>query len=243
MGVAGSGKSTAGRILRDDYGFTPIAFADALKDGVAALYQWPRHLLEGDTLESRQFRETPDPYWSEVFNCSVTPRWVLQFIGTEVFRNRICDEFWIKAVGKKIQSDPSKNYVITDARFGNEFDFIRGCGGFLVEVLNTEKLAEWVEKVKELAAPAALKGSLYREVERRHVIEYCDSNKIHQSEWEHVWWRSHNPVDFMLYNSFTSAESPSTMENLAASITHMIRVFTGPKDEKTAKNKMLDTAF
>jgi hypothetical protein len=42
-----------------------FSFAGALKDAVAAIFVWPRHLLEGDTAESDRFRETADEYWTE----------------------------------------------------------------------------------------------------------------------------------------------------------------------------------
>lgn len=227
MGLAGVGKSTAGRILRDEYGFVPVSFADSLKDGVAALFNWPRNLLEGDTPESREFRETRDHYWSGVFNKDITPRWVLQFIGTQVFRHHVLEDFWVHAAMKRMQ-DKTKNYVVTDARFPNEFAMITGHSGFLVEVVNREPM--WVQMIRGMKT-------------REEVEAFTADMSVHASEWEHVFWRRSNPVDFVLYNIFDEIQNSTTMDNLSASITHMLRVFTGPKDKQPVKNQTLDIAF
>ena len=63
-GLIGSGKGTVADILVEEYDFKKISFADSLKDAVAVLFKWPRHLLEGDTEESRFWREQPDEFWS-----------------------------------------------------------------------------------------------------------------------------------------------------------------------------------
>lgn len=52
-GAQGAGKDTVGEILINEYGFHKLSFASALKDMLAALFSWPRELLEGDTEESR----------------------------------------------------------------------------------------------------------------------------------------------------------------------------------------------
>lgn len=56
-GLIGSGKGTVADMLVGEFGFTKISFADSLKDAVAAVFGWPRNLLEGDTDESRSWRE------------------------------------------------------------------------------------------------------------------------------------------------------------------------------------------
>ena len=64
-GAQGSGKDTVANILVANYGFVRISFAAALKDVIAILFSWPRHMLEGDTPESRTWREAPDAEWSQ----------------------------------------------------------------------------------------------------------------------------------------------------------------------------------
>ena len=228
IGLAGVGKSTAGKILKDEYGFIPIAFADSLKDAVAGLFGWPRHLLEGDTVESREFREKPDTFWSEAFGHAVKPRWALQFVGTEVVRQNLIDDFWIRSAFAKMK--PGNSYVITDARFPNEFEAIRKAGGFIVEVSNTKDRPEWVQDMAMLVHPVE---GLTRDMAQ----DIADKYKVHASEWEHVYWRLTNPADYVLYNDFVEAQNTASMSMLSASVSHMMRVFTGPSDQKAEKNK------
>jgi len=123
-GLIGSGKGTVADILTDQYGWTKISFADSLKDAVAAVFNWPRHLLEGDTADSRTWREQVDTWWSARLGIAdLTPRWVLQQWGTEVCRYGFHDDIWVASMENKMQ-DQSRNYVIPDTRFPNEIDMI-----------------------------------------------------------------------------------------------------------------------
>ena len=84
-GLIGSGKGTVADILVEQ-GFTKVSFADKLKDGVATIFGWDRALLEGDTDESREWREQTDEFWTEETGRTITPRIVLQEFGTECMR-------------------------------------------------------------------------------------------------------------------------------------------------------------
>ena len=59
-GLIGSGKGTVADVLVEQHNFTKISFADKLKDGVATVFGWDRAMLEGDTDESREWREQAD---------------------------------------------------------------------------------------------------------------------------------------------------------------------------------------
>lgn len=127
-GFIGSGKGTVASILVNEYGFVEDSFAATLKDAVAAVFGWPRHMLEGDTAESRQWREQVDPWWSEKLGKEVTPRWVLQYWGTDLCRVNFHEDIWIYSLERKLLSQ-DKNIVIADCRFPNEIDMIRRLGG------------------------------------------------------------------------------------------------------------------
>jgi dephospho-CoA kinase len=60
-GFQGSGKDTFSDFLVKNYDFKKITFAGATKDVLNNLFGWDRTMLEGDTIESRVFRETVDP--------------------------------------------------------------------------------------------------------------------------------------------------------------------------------------
>lgn len=132
VGYIGSGKGTVGDILVRYHGYHQFAFADALKDAVSTIFVWPRGLLEGDSNASRAFRERVDPWWSNKFGYEVTPRLMLQKMGSEACRDNIADNIWIAALEKRIQG--YEDVVITDVRFPNEINFIRSVGGAIVQV-------------------------------------------------------------------------------------------------------------
>ena len=74
-------------------------------------------MLEGKTDSSRHWREQPDKFWSERFGKPVTPRWVLQYFGTEVCRQGMLDSIWIDSCLARYKG---QNTVISDTRFVNE---------------------------------------------------------------------------------------------------------------------------
>lgn len=137
-GECGAGKSQIGKILRDNYGFTSISFSSILKSIVAYMFSWDRQMIEGDTKESREWREKPDEWWSRRLGIpDFTPRKALQMIGTDVMRNGFHNEIWLACLERRMAQG---NYVITDCRFKNELDFVRKLDGhiFMVRRLGTE---------------------------------------------------------------------------------------------------------
>ena len=128
-GLIGSGKGTVADTLVQDYGYTKISFADKLKDGVAEVFGWNRQMLEGDTDESRKWREQQDSFWSKETGTDITPRLVIQLFGTDCMRNGFYDGIWVSLVKQKLQQNPHINFVIPDVRFENEATMIQGLGG------------------------------------------------------------------------------------------------------------------
>jgi hypothetical protein len=139
VGSIGSGKGTIGDILVNRHNFRRESFAKSLKDAASAIFGWDRALLEGDTDVSRLFREQKDEYWSVALNRDITPRLVLQLLGTEAGRQIFGKDLWVSSVERRIQQQPHDNYVITDARFENEIQKIRDMGGVIIRVVRGEK--------------------------------------------------------------------------------------------------------
>lgn len=63
----------------------------------------------------------------------MTPRDIMQFIGTDIFR-KLQPNIWVDATMRKIQSDNSKIAVITDCRFPNEVSAIQNNQGKVVRL-------------------------------------------------------------------------------------------------------------
>lgn len=132
IGFIGSGKNTVGNILVEEYGFKSVSFGKLLKDATALIFNWPRSLLEGDTDESRVFRETKDQFWSNSLGWDVTPRAALQKMGTEAGRVVFGQNLWTDALFNNLI--PDQDYVITDTRFRNEISRIRKYNGRIIRV-------------------------------------------------------------------------------------------------------------
>jgi hypothetical protein len=153
-GFIGSGKDTIADYLVNVHGFRRESFANTLKDAVAAVFGWDRVMLEGRTKEAREWREQVDPWWSERLDIpTLTPRWVLQYWGTEVCRKSFHDDIWIASVENKLRRSKD-NIVISDCRFPNEIASIKSAGGKIVCVERGE-LPSW-----HIMAAKANKGDL-----------------------------------------------------------------------------------
>ena len=133
VGFIGSGKDTVADYLVNFHRFKRESFANSLKDAVSVVFGWDRELLEGRTNQSRIWRETKDEWWSKRLGCEVTPRWVLQYWGTEVVRRHFHDDMWIASLENRLRTSKD-DIVITDCRFPNEIKAIRSAGGRVVRI-------------------------------------------------------------------------------------------------------------
>jgi hypothetical protein len=133
-GLIGSGKDTAADYLVGFHGFRRDSFAGTLKDAVSAVFGWDRELIEGRTPEARAWREQVDTWWAERLQMPhLTPRWILQYWGTEVCREHFHDDIWIAALESRL-ARRADHTVISDVRFPNEIKAIKQQGGRIVWV-------------------------------------------------------------------------------------------------------------
>jgi hypothetical protein len=148
-GFIGSGKDTVADYLTNFHGFRRESFANSLKDAVALVFGWDRTMLEGRTKQAREWREQVDPWWSERLNMpNLTPRWVLQYWGTEVCRRGFHDDIWIAALENKLRNSKD-DIVISDCRFPNEIKSIKEAGGIVVRVVRGPE-PEWYEAAESV---------------------------------------------------------------------------------------------
>lgn len=143
-GFIGSGKDTIADYLTNFHGFRRESFANTLKDAVSYVFGWDRTMLEGRTKQAREWREQVDPWWSERLNMpNLTPRWVLQYWGTEVCRKAFHDDIWIASLENKLRNS-TDDVVISDCRFPNEIKSIKSAGGIVVRVVRGPE-PEWYD--------------------------------------------------------------------------------------------------
>ena len=134
-GFIGSGKDTIADYLVNIHQFRRESFANTLKDSISMIFGWDRDMLEGRTRQSREWREQVDPWWANRLNMpDLTPRWVLQYWGTEVCRRAFHDDIWIAALENKLRNS-NDDIVISDCRFPNEIKSIQNAGGIVIRVV------------------------------------------------------------------------------------------------------------
>lgn len=120
-GKAATGKDTVGDYLVSHYRFTKDSFASPLKRLVGDIFGVPMNILCPESPEEREQREKLLEGWGDW-----SARKLLQYIGTELFRRHIDRDVWVKSFCQRMTRDGDKNYVVTDIRFPNELDFLRG---------------------------------------------------------------------------------------------------------------------
>lgn len=136
-GKAGSGKDTVCKILQELYpekNIQRVAFADKLKQSVAALFgvdvevleRFKDHSLIGVIFGSLS------PHAVPIVQMSV--RTLLQRYGTESHREVFGSDFWVRQALSEERDYKKENVVVTDVRFQNEVDYIYKLGGIVLEI-------------------------------------------------------------------------------------------------------------
>jgi hypothetical protein len=150
-GFIGSGKDTIADYLTNFHGFRRESFANSLKDAVAHVFGWDRTMLEGRTKQAREWREQVDPWWAERLDMpNLTPRWVLQYWGTEVCRKAFHDDIWIASLENKLRNS-TDDIVISDCRFPNEIKSIKNAGGMVLRVVRGAE-PDWYNDAADMNA-------------------------------------------------------------------------------------------
>jgi hypothetical protein len=156
-GLIGAGKDTIADYLVNIHEFRRESFANTLKDAVAAVFGWDRILLEGRTKEAREWREQVDPWWADRLEIpTLTPRWVLQYWGTEVLRNHFHDDIWIASLENKLRKTKD-DIVISDCRFPNEIKAIKNQGGLVIRVVRG-KDPVWMKSAQDYMSGSSTIG-------------------------------------------------------------------------------------
>jgi hypothetical protein len=201
-GFIGSGKDTIADYLTNFHGFRRESFANSLKDAVAYVFGWDRTMLEGRTTQARAWREQVDPWWAERLNMpELTPRWVLQYWGTEVCRKAFHDDIWIASLENKLRNS-TDNIVISDCRFPNEIKSIKEAGGIVIRVKRGAE-PEWYNDAADVnAGDRCMNWAL--------ATKRMEIRKIHASETAWVGTK----FDAVLTNDGTIDELMSKVKDL-----------------------------
>jgi hypothetical protein len=203
-GFIGSGKDTIADYLVNIHQFRRESFANTLKDACAAVFGWDRTMLEGRTKQAREWREQVDEWWSKRLEQVITPRWVLQYWGTEVCRRAFHDDIWIASLENKLRTSQD-DIVISDCRFPNEISAIRDQGGIVVRVIRGPEPAWYDDAVAMNRGPE--RNILWATAKQR-----MENHNIHASETAWVG----TGFDAVIDNN-------GTMDQLFQQITDLLR--------------------
>jgi hypothetical protein len=140
-GYAGAGKDDAAAGLVEK-GWTRVAFADAVRESVAATD--PRIAFKSSDDRARNDGGWPLGYSPKLHELLADGGWGyakrfsevrvhLQRMGCEAGRSIHGDECWIRIARRKIDAAPG-HVVITDLRFKNEVDAVRSWGGKVIRI-------------------------------------------------------------------------------------------------------------
>jgi hypothetical protein len=153
-----TGKNTAAILFATRWGFVELSFAHALKDIASRALELPyaqfhdqdkkevafngplfitkagvdRIVVIGQEYGSISSEQADAISRALLGRGFITPRDVLQFLGTEVFRQCVRESFWTDALLKQMEGQ--SKVAITDCRFPNERSFVRSLGGKLVRI-------------------------------------------------------------------------------------------------------------
>jgi len=203
-GFQGAGKDTIADYLQNFAGFRRESFANSLKDAVSVVFGWDREMLEGRTKQSREWRETRDEWWSKRLKQDITPRWVLQYWGTEVVRRGFHDDMWVASLENRL-AHSKDDIVITDCRFPNEIKALKNIGATVLRVKRGPE-PEWYEHAKNYN-----KGQKYIgwAIGKHHL----DEAGVHASEYSWVG----SKFDKVITND-------STIEDLYEQVEQLLKI-------------------
>ena len=122
VGKKGSGKTTVAKHL-EKYGYKREQFAKPLKSAAKEIF-----LLQNNQLYNSRSKEQVDSRWG------LTPRQILQRLGTEVVRE-FDEDIWVKSLECRIGLEKCSRFVIEDCRFKNEGDFVKRNNGILLKLV------------------------------------------------------------------------------------------------------------
>lgn len=141
IGITGrrrSGKTTLGDLLCERHGFHHDSFAAPMRAMVAGI-------LGVTPAELEAIKESPVDWLNDV-----TPRHMLQTLGTEWGRQMVDSDLWIKAAVRRALK--FSDVVLSDVRFPNEARLIRAAGGIVLRTRRPSELASG-EHASEVPIP------------------------------------------------------------------------------------------
>ena len=165
-GSIGSGKTTLARLLKQEYRYDELSFAQPLKE-IAKIF--------GFQVETQMDKKTIHPYWN------ISSRHFLRQWGTELCRQHLpkiipeMSSIWIQHMEMKLNEvwnrSPQRRIVISDVRFVDEAALISKHGGILVRVVRPDAEPNDSRHESDKPIPDELIDYvIYNDMEPHHMI-------------------------------------------------------------------------
>jgi hypothetical protein len=178
-GAAGAGKDTVAEHLVNRHGFVRMALADPLYEMLSHLTGLPAgHLMRRDV------KEAPLGW------LGVSPRRMLQTLGTEWGRGLIDDDIWIKHLLRRIDASGSP-VAVSDVRFDNEAAAIRGRGGIIVEVVRPEPLSGVSSEARNHSSESGISSAFVDVV----IVNGGTVNDLHAAVDQEFRWLQSDTIE------------------------------------------------
>jgi hypothetical protein len=130
IGITGklqAGKTTVAGFIKEKHPFAVLlAFSDLLKEMIFKAGLCTREEL-----------------WEKKTDFS---RLMMQKIGTEIVRDQIDQDFWVKKMDELVGSHKGGLIIIHDVRFLNEANFISNRGGVIIRVIRPSMISTSVHR-------------------------------------------------------------------------------------------------
>lgn len=191
-GGMGAGKDTYGKVfaeINEAYVDTVhISFAYTLKEEADEIIKDLRVLKEKDlcikhNLTKEEYNVLKDIAKSFTESTRAKDRTkdtrrFLQYLGTDIRRNKD-NQYWVNKTKERLLRHSNSLAYITDARFENEFEFVRGCGGMLVLLEAGTK--ERIRRIQERDGITPTKEALHHTSEKG-IYHFNDYDVIINTE-------------------------------------------------------------
>lgn len=142
IGAAGVGKTETARWLISHRSYTLLRFARPVKMMAKALINHMKP--KADPRNAEWFVSTPEGKATEMeFLMGMTPRYLMQTLGTEWGRNTVDPDIWVMCGAQKMNNflaaargwTTKRQFLFDDVRFQNEVDLIHATGGQILRVV------------------------------------------------------------------------------------------------------------
>jgi len=190
-GQGRSGKDTAARILQDTLDNCQcIAYADYLKEIVQKCFGLKRDQLYGDdkevAIEGLPIRTKSGHVTTHCW----TPRKLLQFLGTDVFRT-INPAVWVNVVKEDVAEALYSHYIITDGRFPNEIEWVLESGGIHIRIEREEKdYVSGTDHGSETSLPEFIEGYSSFIIHNNQDLNYLKQQLLNiVNKWRSRQWQ------------------------------------------------------